>query len=218
MDVTWLGHACVRLRGKEGTVLMDPCDKSTGYAIGRQSADIVTASRRDPEHHFIDAVTPPYRLLDAPGEYEISGMLLNGVQTWHAVKNKQTAGKTAGAPRNVAFVVQIDDLRVCHLGALEHTLTPDLIEELSDIDVLFTPVGGHGALDAAGAAEVISLLQPRIVVPLRYRTESSAIALDPLDPFIRQLGRSAPEPQAKLTVSRSNLPEDTQVVVLDYRK
>jgi L-ascorbate metabolism protein UlaG (beta-lactamase superfamily) len=193
---------------------MDPCDRSTGYAIGRQSADIVTASRRDLEHHFTDALTPPYRLLDAPGEYEISGMLLNAVQTERGRKKDGTEAR----PRNVAFVVQLDDLRVCHLGALDHTPTQDLIEELSDIDVLLTPVGGHGALDAAGAAEVISLLQPRLVVPLRYQTEASAVELDPLEPFIKQLGRAAPDLQARLSVSRSTLPEDTQVVVLDYRK
>ena len=214
MDVTWLGHACFRLRGKDGVVLMDPCAKTTGYAIGRQAADIVTASRRDPEHAYTEAISPPYRLLDAPGEYEIGGVLINGVQTAPHAKAKD--GRKPAA--NVAFVVEIDDLRVCHLGELDHTPTQELIEELSDIDVLFTPVGGHGALDAAGAAEVISLLQPRLVVPMRYHTDASTIKLDPLEPFIKQLGRSAPEPQTKLTVTRSNLPEDTQVAVLDYRK
>jgi L-ascorbate metabolism protein UlaG (beta-lactamase superfamily) len=214
VDITWLGHACVRLKGKDGVVLMDPCDRSTGYTIGKQSADIVTASRRDPEHHFTDTLTPPYRLLDAPGEYEISGMLLNAVQT--ARRDKKNAGESR--PRNVAFVVHLDDLRVCHLGDLAHTLTQELIEKLSDIDILLTPVGGHGALDAAGAAEVISLLQPRLVIPLRYQTEAASVELDPLDPFIKQLGRTAPEPQARLSVSRSTLPEDTQVAVLDYRR
>ena len=214
MDVTWLGHACFRLRGKEGVVLMDPCARSTGYTIGKQSADIVTASRSDPEHAYTDAVTPPFRLLNAPGEYEIGGVLLNGVQTAPPGKARSDPATT----RNVAFVVEIDDLRVCHLGDLDHTPTQDLIEELSDIDVLFTPVGGHGALDAAGAAEVISLLQPRLVVPMRYRTEAAAVELDPLDPFIKQLGRTAPDPQARLSVTRSNLPENTQVAVLDYRK
>jgi L-ascorbate metabolism protein UlaG (beta-lactamase superfamily) len=214
MDVTWLGHACIRLRGKDGVVLMDPCARSTGYAIGKQSADIVTASRSDAEHAFTEAVTPPFRLLNAPGEYEIGGVLLNGVNTTR--KGKRREGDDAA--RNVAFVVEIDELRVCHLGDLDHTPGQDLIEELSDIDILLTPVGGHGALDAAAAAEVISLLQPRVVVPIRYRTEATPLPLDPLDPFIKQLGREAPQPQAKLSVTRSNLPEETQLLVLDYRR
>src|SRR5215207_6571192 len=100
MDVTWLGHACVRLRGKDGVVLMDPCAKSTGYMIGKQSADIVTASRADAEHGFTDAVTPPFRLLDAPGEYEIGGVLLNGVNT--ARKSKKS--EDGASARTVAFV------------------------------------------------------------------------------------------------------------------
>src|SRR5215212_6544054 len=127
MDLTWLGHACFRLRGKEGVVLMDPCAKSTGYTLGKQNADIVTASRADPEHAFTEAVTQPFRLLNAPGEYEIGGMLLNGVQTTPRGKERDAA-----ATRNVAFVVEIDDLRVCHLGDLDHTPSRDLIEELSD--------------------------------------------------------------------------------------
>ncbi|MGD9893790.1 MAG: MBL fold metallo-hydrolase [Dehalococcoidia bacterium] len=213
MDVTWLGHACIRLRGKDGVVLMDPCGKGTGYSIGKQSADIVTASRPGPEHAFVETIAAPYRLLDAPGEYEISGVLLNGVQTAPPGKARQDPATS----RNVAFVVEMDDLRVCHLGGLDHTPGQDLIEEMSDIDVLFAPVGGHGALDAAGAAEVISLLQPRLVVPIRYRTDAAAIDLDPLDPFVKQLGLTVSEPQSKLTVSRSNIPDDTQIAVLDYR-
>jgi L-ascorbate metabolism protein UlaG (beta-lactamase superfamily) len=214
VDVTWLGHACVRLRGKDGVVLMDPCGKSTGYSIGKQNADIVTASRSDPEHSFTEAVTPPFHLLNAPGEYEIGGILLNGVRTAPA----GAARGNGSVQKNVAFIVELDDLRVCHLGDLDHTPPQDLIEELSDIDVLLTPVGGHGALDAAGAAEVISLLQPRLVVPIRYQTEAAAIELDPLEPFIKQLGLTANEPQSRLSVTRSNLPEDTQVAVLDHRK
>jgi L-ascorbate metabolism protein UlaG (beta-lactamase superfamily) len=213
MDVTWLGHACVRLRGKDGVVLMDPCAKSTGYTIGRQSADIVTVSRRDTAHASVDSVSTPFRLLDAPGEYEIGGVLLAGVDT-----TPQGKPRDGDAGRNVSFVVEMDELRLCHLGDLDHTPTRELIEELSDIDVLFTPIGGHGSLDAAGAAEVISLVQPRLVVPIRYSTEASAIPLDPLEPFIKQLGRTAQEPQAKLSITRSNLPEETQVAVLDYRK
>ena len=214
MDLTWLGHACFRLRGKEGVVLMDPCARTTGYNVSKQTADIVTTSRRDPEHAYTEAVSSDFRLLDAPGEYEVQGILLNAVQTVPPKKGEVRDG----AARNIAFVVQIDDLRVCHLGDLDHTPGQALIEELSDIDVLLTPVGGHGALDAAGAAEVISLLQPRIVVPMRYHTDSAAGELDTLEPFFKQLGRPAPEPLARLSVSRSNLPEETQVTVLDYRK
>lgn len=214
MEISWLGHACFRLRAKDGVVLMDPCDRSTGYNIGKQAADIVTTSARDPQSAYVEAVTTPHKLLDAPGEYEISGVLINGVQTTRAAK----AAGDATPPRNLAFVVDFDDVRVCHLGRLERTPTQALTEQLSDIDVLLMPVGGHGALDAASASEVVSLLQPRIVVPMRYQTEASADDLDPLEPFFRQLGRAPTEPQAKLTVTRANLPDDTRVVVLDFRK
>lgn len=214
MDVTWLGHDCVRLRGRERIVLMDPCAKTTGYSIGKQTADIVTVSRRDPEHAFLETLSSSPRVLDAAGEYEIGGVLLNGVQTAGHGKPKDGVAR----PKNIAFVVELDDLRVCHLGDLDHVPAQDLLEELSDIDLLLLPVGGHGALDAAAAAELISQLQPRLVTPLRYRTDISTQDLDPLEPFIQQLGRGVQEAQAKLTITRANLPEDTRVVVLDYRK
>ena len=194
-----------------------PSPRSTIAATGPPpsgpwcAADTDTKTAGSP---VTEAVTPPFRLLNAPGEYEIGGVLLNGVNTTAKRKDRDAGG----APRNVAFVVEIDDLRVCHLGDLDHTPGQDLIEELSDIDILLTPVGGHGALDAAAAAEVISLLQPRIVVPIRYQTDAAAMPLDPIDPFIKQLGREAPQPQARLSVTRSNLPEETQLVMLDYRK
>lgn len=214
MDITWLGHACIRLRGKEGTVLMDPCGRSTGYTIGKQTADIVTTSQQDAEHSSIESISLPYRLLNAPGEYEVGGILVRGIQTHPQNKD----GNGAKPARNVAFVVELDDLRVCHLGDLDHTPKQSEIEELSDIDVLLTSVGGHGALDAAGAAEVISMLEPRVVVPLRYQTESAALPLDPLETFVKQMGIPVPTSQAKFTVARSTLPEGTQVVVLEYRK
>ncbi len=214
MDVTWLGHTCIRLRGKDGVVLMDPCGRSTGYNIGKQAADIVTISRDAAEHANTEAINGAFRLLNAPGEYEIGGVLLNAVRTDAA----GAARMQDGAARNVAFVVEMDDLRVCHLGDLDHVPGRDLIEQLSDIDVLFTPVGGHGALEASQAAEVISLLQPRLVVPIRYQTDASATELDALASFVKQLGRDAPQPLAKLTVTRSSLPEETDLAVLDYRK
>lgn len=214
MDITWLGHACIRLKGREGTVLMDPCGKSTGYTIGKQAANVVTTSRTDSEHGSTESVSEPFRLLNAPGEYEVGGILLRGIQTMA----QQPEGNGAKPRRNVAFVVELDDLRVCHLGDLDHTPKQSEIEALSDIDVLLTPVGGHGALDAAAAAEVISMLEPRVVVPLRYQTEAAALPLEPLETFIKQMGISAPAPQFRFSVTRSTLPEGTQVVVLEYRK
>jgi len=211
MEISWLGHSCFRLKGRDSTVLMDPCPRSTGYAIGRQQAGIVTISHTHPDHSFLDGITGA-KVLDAPGEYEIGGVLLTGISTYHDDKHGAERG------RNTAFVVEVDEVRICHLGDLGHVPTSDQIEGLNDIDVLLIPVGGHTTIGAATAAEVISELEPKVVVPMHYATEVSTAQLDPLDAFIKQMGISAPAPQPRLTLTRANLPIQTQVMVLEYKR
>lgn len=211
MEITWLGHGCIRLKGRDSVVLMDPCPKSTGYSLGRQTADIVTVSHDHPDHNYVESLTGTPRRLDAPGEYEIGGVMVTGVRTFH----DDQRGKERGG--NTAFVVEVDEVRICHLGDIGHVPTQEQSEQLSDIDVLLVPVGGHGTINAATASEVISQIEPKLVVPVHYATESSTAELDPLDSFIKQMGITAPAAQAKLTVTRSSLPAETQVVVLEPR-
>jgi L-ascorbate metabolism protein UlaG (beta-lactamase superfamily) len=212
MDIIWLGHACFRLKGRDSTILLDPCPRSTGYNIGKQQAQIVTVSHPHPDHSFTEAVTNTPSVLDAPGEYEIGGIHITGIRTYH------DANKGADRGKNTTFVIEVDEVRVCHLGDLGHVPTEEQSEALTDIDVLLVPVGGHGTIDAATASEIISQLEPKLVVPMHYATEVSTTELDPLDKFIKEMGVTSPAPQPKLSLSRSNIPLSTQVVVLDYRK
>lgn len=212
MEVTWLGHACFRLKGRDSVVLMDPCPRTTGYSIGRQQANIVTVSHDHSEHSYLEAVTGAHRRIDAPGEYEIGGVLITGVRTYHDSKRGAERG------RNTTFVVEVDEVRVCHLGDLGHVPTQEQSEALTDIDVLLVPVGGHTTIDAEAASEIISQLEPKLVVPMHYATDATTGTLDPLDGFIKQMGVSAPAPQPKLTLTKSTVPAQTQVVVLEYRR
>ncbi len=210
MEITWLGHACFRLKGKDSVVVMDPCPKSTGYNIGWQQADIVTVSHDHPDHSYVEGVAGAPRVLTGPGEYEIGGVPVIGIRTYHDTKRGAERG------RNTVFLAELDEVRVCHLGDLGHMPTEEQIEALSDIDVLLIPVGGHTTIDAETAAEVVSLLEPKLVVPMHYATDAAAASLDPLDKFIKQMGVSA-APQPKLTLTKSSVPAETQVAVLEYR-
>lgn len=212
MELYWLGHGCFRLRGRDATVVADPCPRSTGYTIGKVAADIVTISHDHPEHSYLEAITGTPKVLRGPGEYEIASVLFTGVRTYHDAQRGARRG------RNTAFVIEIDDVRVCHLGDLGHVLTPEQVEMLPGIDVLLLPVGGGTTIDAVAAAEVVSLLEPKIVVPMHYRTEVSTAKLDPLSRFLHEMGLGDVIPQPRLSVTRSNLPSETQVVVLEYRK
>ena len=212
MEITWLGHACFRLRSRETTVITDPPARSSGYTLGSISADVVTISHQHRSHNAVDACGGNPRIIDGPGEYEVAGVLIDGVRTYHDANQGRDHG------RNTAYVIEMEDLRVCHLGDLGHIPTAQQTEAMSDIDILLTPVGGHSTIDAAAAAEVVSLLEPKLVIPMHYRTNVSKAELDPLDLFLKQMSLGEVAPQNRLTVTASNLPAQTQVVVLDLRR
>lgn len=207
MELTWLGHACVRLRAREAAVVTDPYDnKVTGYTLNRPNADLVTISIDDPAHNNAGGVGGDPRVIDAPGEYEIAGASVVGV----AMPGKDK--------RSVAYVIDLEDMRVAHLGGVATVPTTEQLEEFADVDILLVPVGGGAALDAAAAAETVSLIGPRLVIPIHYKTPVEKHRLDPVDRFLKEMGVKPDETHQKLTVTRSSLPEETQVVVLEYRR
>ncbi len=213
MEITWLGHSCFRLRGREAAIVIDPCAKSTGYAIGRPTADIVTVSHDHPGHSNVAAVAGTPRVVQGPGEFEIAGVLIKGIRTYHDKENGTRLGK------NTAYVFELDDMRVCHLGDLGHVPTPAQVEELGSVDILLTPVGGSNTIGAASAAETVSLLEPKLVLPMHYQTPAARAKLDPLDRFLKEIGAPGAfdERQPKLSVTKSTLPHETKTQVLDYR-
>jgi L-ascorbate metabolism protein UlaG (beta-lactamase superfamily) len=213
MEITWLGHSCFRLRGKDATVLTDPCAKSTGYSIGKPTADIVTVSHDHPGHNNVAAVPGSPRVVQGPGEFEMAGVLIMGVRTFHDAEKGEKLGK------NTAFVFELDDVLVCHLGDIGHVPTAAQVEELSGVDVLLAPVGGGTTIAGAAAAEIVSMLEPKLVIPMHYKTPAAKDDLEPLDRFLKEIGAPSAldEKQPKLSVTKSTLPQETKVMVLDYR-
>lgn len=211
MELTWLGHACFRIRAKEATVVTDPCDKSSGYTLGRPTADIVTVSIHDPSHDYAGGVAGSPRVLDGPGEYEVSGASVVGIATYRGAEKQPESG------RNVAFVIEMEDLRIGHLGGIGHVPTSHQLEDMSAVDVLLVPVGGGESLDAAQAAEAVSLIEPKLVVPMHYKTSTERSKLDNVDLFLKEMGAKSIEPQAKAQITRSSLPSERQVLVLEVK-
>jgi L-ascorbate metabolism protein UlaG (beta-lactamase superfamily) len=213
MEITWLGHSCFRLRGKDATVLMDPCGKETGYSMNRPTADIVTISHEHAGHNNVSGVAGSPRVVQGPGEFEIAGVLIMGIPTYHDGEKGEKLGK------NTAYVLELDDVRVCHLGDIGHVPTPEQVEELSGVDILLAPVGGGTTINAAAAVETISLLAPKLVIPMHYKTPAAKDDLEPLDRFLKEMGAKTAneERQPKLSVTKSTLPEETKVMVLEYK-
>jgi L-ascorbate metabolism protein UlaG (beta-lactamase superfamily) len=216
MEITWYGHSCFRLTERSyATVVTDPYDnKSIGYDALRLKSDIVTVSHDAPGHSNTDAVKGTSHVIDGPGEFEIGGVFITGVQSDSGGSSK----KKEDAPRNTIYVFDYDGITVAHLGDLKTTPTQAEIESLGTVNVVLVPVGGGGGLNAAKAAEVISLIEPNLVIPMHYSTPASKLSLDSLNKFIKEMGLSQPESQPSLKVTRSGLPNETHVVVLDYQK
>jgi len=210
MEITWLGHSCFKLKGKRATVITDPYSPNLGYSLGKQTASIVTVSHQHPGHSFTDGISGNPKLVSGPGEYEISNVLIIGVATFHDKDRGGTRGK------NTIYLYEIDEISICHLGDLGHVLNDEQVEELGSIDVLLLPVGGVSTIDAPVATEVVRQLEPKIVIPMHYKTQAVNRELEPVDRFLKEIGAHDISSQAKLTLTKSSLPISTQVVLLDY--
>lgn len=215
MDISWFGLSCFRLRDRTASVVTDPYGKNLGLLLPRVRADVITISHADAGHNNAKGAKGDFKVIDGPGEYEVSGVFITGLE----LRGERRKRKTDQAELlNTVFLFEFDDLSVCHLGGLDHVPSQAQVEEsLEAVDVLLVPVGGGAALNAAQAAEVVSLLEPRLVVPMHYRLPGLTVRLDPVDKFLREMGLGAIPAQETLKVSRSGLGEETQVVVLESR-
>ena len=214
MDITWYGLSCFRIREGGITVICDPYDKSIGLALPKVRADIVTVSHLRPGHSAADRVSGDPKTLSGPGEYEVKNVFVTGLATFHRKQKGELA------ERNVAYFFEFGDLTVGHLGDIGEVPTQSEIEELNigEVDVLLVPVGGGQTLDPTRAVEIIGMFEPRLVIPMHYRhpglLDDLALGLEPVEKFLKELGAAAPEPVEMLKVSKSSLPEETQVVLL----
>jgi L-ascorbate metabolism protein UlaG (beta-lactamase superfamily) len=214
MEIVWYGHACTRLKDSNVTVITDPYDKSLGLSLPRPKADIVTVSHPSPHHNYTAGVKGDFKVIDSPGEYEIGGVFITGINLAPPTKHKN------GSPsiRNNVFVFYMDDIAICHLGDLNHVPTQNQVEDMGSIDILLVPVGGgRSALNAAQAAEVISLIEPYIVVPIHYQLPGLTIKLDPVEKFLKEMGITKTESVANLKLTKSGLPEETQIVLMEAK-
>jgi len=215
MIITWLGHSCFKLQDKVGTdgvtVITDPYDKETGLKMPNLEADIVTVSHDHHDHNNVEALRGKPFVIDCAGEYDFKGVLVEGIDSYH----DEEEGKLRGG--NIIYRIEVEDISIVHLGDLGHTLTNEQLEKLVGTDVLLIPVGGKFTLDAKKAVEVISQIEPRIVIPMHYQTEGLAIeGLDSIEKFIKELGIE-PSHEEKLKITKKDLPqEDMELIILSF--
>jgi len=211
--ISYLGQSCFKLQDKLGpegvTLVTDPFGKELGLKVPNFEADIVTVSHQHPDHNNAGALRANPFVIDTPGEYDVKGVMVQGIETFHDAKAGAERGK------NIVYRLEMDDLTIAHLGDLGHILSDEQLDQLDGVDILMIPVGGKYTIDAKMAVEVIGQIEPRIVIPMHYKLPGAKSDVDPVEKFIKELGVE-PKRQDKLKIAKKDLPvEGMDLVILD---
>lgn len=207
MEITWLGHACFRLRSENQVVITDPFPESLGLRPDSRPANVVTISNPHPNHSYWEGVAGEPRVLSAPGEYQYAGVSVRGIMT-------PLAQGVPQEQRNIAYSITLEGVNVCHLGDINVPIAPRQVAELSPADVLLVPLGGGCTLELEEVLKVMENLAPKIVIPMHYSIPGVTVSLQGLEGFLRRMGTGQVEPQPRVSVTPSNLPEDLRIVLL----
>ena len=216
MEITYLGHSSFRIKGKNATVVTDPFDsKMLGFKFVKVAADIVTISHDHSDHNQPQLVEGVKKIISGPGEYEISGVSILGFSTFHDEKSGAERGK------NTVYVVEIDEMRIAHLGDLGHELSEATVNEIGTIDILMVPVGGFFTIDAEKAADIVREIEPSIIIPMHFMAsginKENFGKLQGVSEFLKATGMPA-ENLDKLSLKKSDIPEEGKRIVVLSRK
>ncbi len=210
MEIVWYGLSCFKLSERGlATVVTDPFGPEVGLATLKLKADIVTVSHDSPGHNFVKAVKGERRVISGPGEFEIGGTFVTGIAMG------ERKGRKNGGQANTIYLFDFEGIGVAHFGDLASVPSQAQIEELGAVGVALVPVGGGSALSSSQAAEVISMIEPSIVIPMHYKTGQLDLKLGTVNRFLSEMGIKSVEPVPSLKVSTSDLGEDTRVIVLE---
>jgi len=211
MVITWYGQSCFKIQSGDTVLFTDPFAKEIGLTPPRGTANIVTISHHHFDHDNIDALSAssPF-IIDGPGEYEVKGVNVTGVATYHDAKE----GKERG--NNTAYIIEMEGIKICHLGDLGQTkLTNEQLELIDGVDILMVPIGGVYTITGEEAADIINQIEPKIVIPMHYKISGLEVKLDGADEFLKEMGIAKKETVEKLTIKKKELPEEeTQVVIM----
>ena len=215
MIITWHGQSCFKIQGDKATIITDPYGDDYGLKLPRLAGDIVTISHDHGDHNNAKAIKgaqdnqAPF-VVSGPGEYEIKETFIYGVPAWH--DDKQGAERGG----NTIYRFEIDGISIAHLGDLGHLLEDAQLAKLEGVDILMIPVGGNYTIDGKQATQVISQVEPRIVIPMHYSIKGLNAKIDKLDTFCKEIGVCPPNTVEKLKIVKKDLPqEDLQIVIFE---
>ncbi|NTW27710.1 MAG: MBL fold metallo-hydrolase [Candidatus Moranbacteria bacterium] len=215
MQIQYYGHSCFKITTKPGgratediTLFFDPFDKELGLRPPQGQADIVFVSHAHFDHNNVSAIKGDPIVINSPGEYAVKGINVVGVDSFH----DNAEGTIKG--RSTIYVLEAEELKICHLGDLGSELTGKQLDEIDGVDILFVPVGGNYTIDGKKAAELIRKIEPAIVIPMHYKLPGSTAEIEDESKFCAEMGNCPKEKITKFNVKKKDLEEKKMEVVL----
>ncbi|MHB1001544.1 MAG: MBL fold metallo-hydrolase [Armatimonadota bacterium] len=214
MLIRWFGHSSFYIISDEGTkVITDPYEPNAfggalGYRAIQVPADIVTISHDHDDHSYTESIPDGYEIVSRPVTKTIKGVTVKGVETYHDPESGAKRGP------NIVFVIEVDHIRICHLGDLGYELGPLDLEKIGSVDILLIPVGGTYTIGPKEATRLILQMKPKIVVPMHYKTDKTTLPLGPVEDFLAGKENVARLDSSGFETIKEKLPDTTQIVVL----
>jgi L-ascorbate metabolism protein UlaG (beta-lactamase superfamily) len=211
MKVKWLGHACFLITSKDGLkVLTDPYAVGGGinYAPIKETADIVLVSHGHDDHSNVSAVQGKPEVVKGDGIKTVKGIQFKGIAAYH----DEAQGGQRGP--NTIFYFTLDGIKLCHLGDLGHLLSPDQVNEIDAVDILFIPVGGFFTIDAPAASQVCDQLKPKVVIPMHFKTSKCAYPIAGVEDFIKGKKNVKRVEDSEVDFEQEKLSATTEIVLL----
>lgn len=206
MHLSWLGLSAFKIEAKDAVIVTDPYAPSVAVRPLRAKADVVTVSRpASAEHGHVAAVSGDPFVIDAPGEYEVKSVYIRGLP-----------GSAQRSGTSTLFTLDLEGMRLAHLGDLQSVPANEVMEQLGDVDILFLPVGGGLALNPDDAMRVVNAVEPRVVVPMHFQVEGFKPAgkLLPATAFLREIGASKVDAVERASLKAKDLPAEETSVLL----
>jgi len=216
MEIIWQGQSFFEIktksfRGETVNLAVGSFDNALGLKPPKAEAQILLLS--DYQQDIPKTKDKPF-LINEPGEYEVKGILIKGISSYGRgpVKENEKEKKI-----NIIYKVESEGIKICHLGELsQNDLSEDQLEEIGEVDILMVPVGGGKTIGAKVAAEIVSQIEPRMVLPMNYKIPGLKMDIEGPDKFLKTMGAENIQPQKKLKITLRDLPkEETEIVILE---
>lgn len=212
MHISWHGQSCFKIQGKDVILVTDPPNKKVGINSPRTKADVVTISHNHLSHNNLEKIKEKPKIINTPGEYNIKGINIYGILSFH---DKHEGAKLGS---NNIFVIEMDKIKICHLGDLGHKLSNTQIEMVDGVDILMIPVGEANLISIKEVVEIINAIEPKIIIPMHYSVEGLKNKLSPLSKFSKEMSLKSKKAIPKLVIKHKDLPTtESEIIILEKK-